>query len=81
MVRRLKDDLRKMVGGFPERLVVEVALDGLPADGAELELPRLLDEYRAPPRSSARHPRGGEATTDLGRKHPVGVAACVCSTG
>ena len=46
MVRRLKDDLRKMVGGFPERMVVEVPLDGLPADGAELELPRLLDEYR-----------------------------------
>lgn len=46
MVRRLKDDLRKMVGGFPERMVVEVALDGLPEAGAELELPRLLDEYR-----------------------------------
>lgn len=46
MVRRLKDDLRKMVGGFPERIVVEVPLDGLPADGAEVELPRLLDEYR-----------------------------------
>jgi ERCC4-related helicase len=46
MVRRLKDDLRKMVGGFPERMVVKVPLDGLPADGAELELPRLLDEYR-----------------------------------
>ena len=29
MVRRLKDDLRKMVGGFPERKVVEVAIDGL----------------------------------------------------
>ncbi|GMV22055.1 MAG: hypothetical protein AMXMBFR57_20040 [Acidimicrobiia bacterium] len=46
MVRRLKDDLRKMVGGFPERRVVEVPLDGLPAESAELELPRLLDEYR-----------------------------------
>jgi len=46
MVRRLKDDLRKMVGGFPERKVVEVAVDGLAAAEAELELPRLLDEYR-----------------------------------
>jgi SNF2 family DNA or RNA helicase len=46
MVRRLKDDLRKMVGGFPERIVVEVPIDKLPADSAELELPRLLDEYR-----------------------------------
>lgn len=46
MVRRLKDDLRKMVGGFPERIVVEVPIDGLSEDGAELALPRLLDEYR-----------------------------------
>lgn len=46
MVRRLKDDLRKMVGGFPERIVVEVPIDHLPTDSAELELPRLLDEYR-----------------------------------
>jgi len=35
-----------MVGGFPERIVVEVPLDGLPPESAELELPRLLDEYR-----------------------------------
>ncbi len=46
MVRRLKDDLRKMVGGFPERHPVEVILDGLAPESAELELPRLLDEYR-----------------------------------
>jgi len=46
MVRRLKDDLRKMVGGFPERKVVEVSFDGLPTEDPELELPRLLDEYR-----------------------------------
>jgi SNF2 family DNA or RNA helicase len=46
MVRRLKDDLRKLEGGFPERKVVEVAIDGLAANNPELELPRLLDEYR-----------------------------------
>ena len=46
MVRRLKEDLRKMVGGFPERHPVEVTIDGLPVDSPELELPRLLDEYR-----------------------------------
>jgi superfamily II DNA or RNA helicase len=46
MVRRLKDDLRKLQGGFPERLIVEVGLDGLPDDSPELRLPQLLDEYR-----------------------------------
>jgi len=47
MVRRLKEDLRRLEGGFPERQVVEVSLDGLPADAPELALPKLLDEYRA----------------------------------
>jgi SNF2 family DNA or RNA helicase len=46
MVRRLKEDIRKRVGGFPERVVKQVDIDGLPADAPELELPRLLDEYR-----------------------------------
>ena len=46
MVRRLKDDLRKLQGGFPERHILEVPIDGLPADSAELLLPQLLDEYR-----------------------------------
>ena len=46
MVRRLKDDLRKLVGGFPERKIVEVPITGLPDDDPELVLPRLLDEYR-----------------------------------
>lgn len=46
MVRRLKDDLRKMVGGFPERKIVEVEIDGLAADDPQLLLPKLLDDYR-----------------------------------
>jgi superfamily II DNA or RNA helicase len=46
MVRRLKEDIRKRVGGFPERVVRQIDIDGLPADAPELELPRLLDEYR-----------------------------------
>ena len=46
MVRRLKDDLRKLVGGFPERKPVQVDIKGLPADAPELALSRLLDEYR-----------------------------------
>jgi SNF2 family DNA or RNA helicase len=46
MVRRLKDDLRKLEGGFPERQVIEVPISGLSPDSAELMLPQLLDEYR-----------------------------------
>lgn len=46
MVRRLKDDLRKLEGGFPERKIVEVRIEGLPEDSPELLLPQLLDEYR-----------------------------------
>jgi superfamily II DNA or RNA helicase len=46
MVRRLKEDLRRLEGGFPERKVVEVPIDGLPADAPELLLPTLLDDYK-----------------------------------
>ena len=46
MVRRLKEDIRNVQGGFPRRDVVRVEIDGLPGDAPELELSRLLDEYR-----------------------------------
>ena len=46
MVRRLKEDIRATQGGFPERRVERVVIDGLPSDAPELELSRLLDEYR-----------------------------------
>ncbi len=46
MVRRLKDDIRAQVGGFPVRHVEPVIIDGLPEDAPELVLSRLLDEYR-----------------------------------
>ena len=46
MVRRLKEDIRATQGGFPERRVEPVVIDGLPPDAPELELSRLLDEYR-----------------------------------
>ncbi len=46
MVRRLKSDLREVVTqGFPVRQVVQVDIDGLPADAPELRLARLLSEY------------------------------------
>lgn len=47
MVRRLKEDIRELVGGFPKRTVVQVDIDGLPEHTPELRLSRLLDEYRS----------------------------------
>lgn len=46
MVRRLKEDIREIQGGFPRRIVERVAIEGLTADAPEIELSRLLDEYR-----------------------------------
>ena len=46
IVRRLKEDIRELQGGFPKRHVVQVSIDGLPADAPELRLSHLLDEYR-----------------------------------
>jgi len=46
MVRRLKDDVRAIVGGFPERKVRQVDIKELPEDAPELLLARLLDQYR-----------------------------------
>jgi hypothetical protein len=46
MVRRLKEDVRAVQGGFPERRVVQFDIDGLPADAPELRLSALLDRYR-----------------------------------
>jgi ERCC4-related helicase len=46
MVRRLKDDIREIAGGFPERCLVAVTIDGLPEDAPELRLAELLVEYR-----------------------------------
>ncbi len=46
MVRRIKEDIRGLQGGFPRRRVERVVLDGLPPDAPELVLSRLLDAYR-----------------------------------
>jgi SNF2 family DNA or RNA helicase len=46
MVRRLKDDVREVQGGFPKRNVVQIDINGLPDDAPELVLSRLLDQYR-----------------------------------
>ncbi len=46
MVRRLKDDVREIAGGFPKRVVKQIDLTGLPPDAPELVLSKLLDQYR-----------------------------------
>lgn len=46
VVRRLKEDIREVQGGFPKRNVVQVDIDGLPDDAPDLELTRVLNEYR-----------------------------------
>lgn len=47
MVRRLKEDIRQIAGGFPKRTVVQQDIDGLPENAPELALARLLDDYAA----------------------------------
>jgi superfamily II DNA or RNA helicase len=46
MVRRLKEDLRQIEGGFPRRDPQRLVLKDLPHDAPELELSRLLADYR-----------------------------------
>jgi superfamily II DNA or RNA helicase len=46
MVRRLKEDIRAVQGGFPIRNVQPVVIDRLLEDAPELTLSRLLDQYR-----------------------------------
>ena len=53
MVRRLKDDLREIVGGFPKRHVVQVDISGLPADSPELRHRRLARPVPRPPGGAA----------------------------
>ncbi len=45
MVRRLKEDVRVVAGGFPIRRVVQEDMKDLPADAPELCLAAWLDEY------------------------------------
>ena len=46
VVRRIKEDIREIQGGFPKRNVVQVTIDGLPEAAPELKLAALLDQYR-----------------------------------
>ncbi len=46
LVRRLKEDIREIAGGFPRRMIVQEDIRDLPRDAPELVLSQLLDTYR-----------------------------------
>lgn len=46
MVRRLKEDLRKLGHAFPERIVEPIVIDHLPPDAPELQLADMLGAYQ-----------------------------------
>ena len=46
MVRRLKEDLRRLGHPFPERIVEPITIGGLASDAPELKLAAMLDDYR-----------------------------------
>ena len=54
MVRRLKEDLRRLGHAFPERIVEPIRIGGLPADAPELRLAAMLDDYRQSAAGGAR---------------------------
>lgn len=47
MVRRLKEDLRRLGHPFAERIVEAVRIENLPPDAPELRLAAMLDAYRS----------------------------------
>ena len=47
MVRRLKEDLRRLGQPFPERVIAPITISGLAADAPELQLAEMLDAYRS----------------------------------
>ncbi len=66
MVRRLKEDIREIQGGFPRRIVERMGIDNLPPDAPEILLSKLLDQYR-----TAREER--HATTSLRSQAAAGL--------
>lgn len=47
MVRRLKEDLRRLGHPFPERIIEPIVIEDLPPDSSELKLAAMLDDYRS----------------------------------
>ena len=66
MVRRLKEDIREIQGGFPRRIVERMMIDNLPPEAPEILLSELLDQYR-----TAREER--HATTSQRAKAAAGL--------
>ena len=66
MVRRLKEDIREIQGGFPKRIVERMMIDNLPPEAPEILLSELLDQYR-----TAREER--HATTSLRSQAAAGL--------
>ncbi len=66
MVRRLKEDIREIQGGFSRRIVERMVIDNLPPDAPEIRLSELLDQYR-----TAREER--HATTSLRSQAAAGL--------
>jgi ERCC4-related helicase len=54
MVRRLKEDLRRLGQPFPERRIEPIRISGLPPDAPELRLAEMLDDYRSSSAGGAR---------------------------
>lgn len=54
MVRRLKEDLRRLGHPLPERVVEPIRIGGLPPDAPELRLAAMLDDYRQSAAGGAR---------------------------
>lgn len=46
MVRRLKEDIRQISGGFPKRVIVPEIIEASPEEATELQIAALLDDYR-----------------------------------
>lgn len=72
MVRRLKEDLRRLGHVFPERIVEPIRIDGLPADAPELRLAAMLDDYR---QSAAGGPRARFLFSNLQQRLFSSIAA------
>lgn len=66
IVRRLKDDIRDLQGGFPKRTVVPIDIKDLPEEAPELRLAALLDQYRTLREARLQHaPKRTQAAAGL----------------
>jgi hypothetical protein len=76
MVRRLKEDLRPIVAGLPERRVEEIVTDGRRVEAPELRVSVLLADYairRVAAEAGAGLGPHGVGARDLEPSHAPGV--------